>query len=198
MSSPLLNHLITAFTCLPTVGPKSAQRMAYYLLERDRKGGEHLSDLLAQAMREIGNCQACRNFSELELCKICSSHKRDRHSLCIVENPQDVTVLEQATNYRGLYYVLMGSLSPIDGIGPQELGMDLLKQRLQNETINELILATNSTVEGAATAFYISEMAAKLNITVTRIAHGVPLGGELEYIDGSTLMHAFSQRKALD
>lgn len=195
--SPLLDELIDAFTCLPGVGPKSAQRMAYHILERQRDGGRTLSDKLAQAIEHIGHCERCRTLTEQTICGLCESPKRDASLMCIVETPVDVTVLEQATDYRGLYYVLMGKLSPLDGIGPKELGLDKLKLRFAEGEVKELILATNPTVEGEATAYYISEMAKEFSITVTRIAHGVPLGGELEYIDGGTLSHAFAQRKQL-
>lgn len=195
--SPLLDQLIEAFTCLPGVGPKSAQRMAYHVLERDRQGGQALSQALADAVEHVGHCDQCRTLSEQAVCGLCASPKRDRSVLCVVENPVDVTVLEQATNYNGLYYVLMGRLSPLDGIGPKELGLDRLAERFAQEAIQEVIMATNPTVEGEATAYYISQMAKKHDIQVTRIAHGVPLGGELEYIDGGTLLHAFSERKSV-
>lgn len=196
-SSSLLNQLIDAFTCLPGVGPKSAQRMAYHVLERDRQGGQLLSECLADAIKRIGHCEQCRTLTEQPICSLCASPKRDRSTLCIVENPVDVTVLEQVTGYKGLYYVLMGRLSPLDGVGPKELGLDKLDERLASKEVTEVILATNPTVEGEATAYYISQMARKHGISVTRIAHGVPLGGELEYIDGGTLLHAFSERKAV-
>ncbi len=195
--SPLLDELIEAFTCLPGVGPKSAQRMAYHILEREREGGRLLAARLQQAIEQIGHCQRCRTLTEQDICGICLSPKRDGHVLCVVETPVDVNVLEQATDFQGLYYVLMGKLSPLDGIGPRELGLDKLKARFAEGEIKELILATNPTVEGEATAYYISEMAREWGIAVTRIAHGVPLGGELEYIDGGTLLHAFSERKPL-
>lgn len=195
--SPLLDELIEAFRCLPGVGPKSAQRMAFHVLEREREGGQRLADKLQQAIQRIGHCQCCRNFSESEVCGICESPRRDESVICIVESPVDVTVLEQATDFKGLYYVLMGKLSPLDGIGPRELGLDRLKERFAEGGVEEIILATNPTVEGEATAYYISEMAREVGIRVTRIAHGVPLGGELEYIDGGTLSHAFSERKQL-
>ena len=195
--SPLLDELVAAFTCLPGVGPKSAQRMAYHVLEREREGGSTLALKLQQAINDIGHCQRCRTLTELEVCGLCSSPRRDGSVMCIVETPVDVTVLEQATGFQGLYYVLMGKLSPLDGIGPKELGLDKLKQRFAEGEVRELILATNPTVEGEATAYYISEMAKAYEISVSRIAHGVPLGGELEYIDGGTLSHAFAERKQL-
>lgn len=195
--SPLLEQFIEALRCLPGVGPKSAQRMAFHLLERDRQGALHLADMLNRAVEEIGHCEQCRTFSEHEICSICDSNTRDRSKLCIVETPADVLAIEQATGFRGLYFVLMGHLSPLDGIGPAELGLDRLEKRLDQGEIKEVILATNPTVEGEATAHYISEMAAERGIMASRIAHGVPLGGELEFIDGGTLAHAFSGRRQL-
>ncbi len=195
--SSLINELIEALRCLPGVGNKTAQRMAYYLLERDREGGRRLSAVLDRAMQQIGHCNDCRTLSETELCSLCTSNSRDRSKLCVVETPADVAALEQATDYRGLYFVLMGHLSPLDGIGPEQLGIDSLAGRFADGELSEVILATNPTVEGEATAHYISELAARQGIRTTRIAHGVPLGGELEYIDGGTLSHAFSGRREL-
>lgn len=193
--SPLINQLINSLKCLPGVGAKSAQRMAYHLLERDRNGARKMSHALTQSMENVGHCQSCRILTEYELCDICQSAKRDKQVLCVVETPSDVYAIEQSGSYRGTYFVLMGHLSPLDGIGPQQLHLDTLKSRIENEAINELILATNTTVEGEATAHYIVEMLKPYNVKVTRIAHGVPLGGELEYIDGSTLGHAFNGRQ---
>lgn len=195
--SPLLEQLIEALRVLPGVGVKSAQRMAFHLLERDRQGARVLSDKLRVAMENIGHCNRCRTFSETETCNICRDPKRDAGLLCIVESPADVLALEQVANYRGRYFVLMGHLSPLDGIGPAELGLDKLKQQLQSEAVTEVILATNPTVEGEATAHYIAEMARAAKTKVTRIAHGVPLGGELEFVDGGTLSHAFNERKVI-
>ncbi len=195
---PLLDQFIEALRCLPGVGPKSAQRMALHLLERDREGGQHLSAVLAAAMERIGRCARCRNLTEQETCAICANPQRDRSLLCIVESPSDVIAIEHATGYRGLYFVLMGRLSPLDGIGPAELGLDELAERLNAEAPGELIIATNPTVEGEATAFYLQRMAARHGIPVSRIAHGVPLGGELEFTDQSTIAHAFSSRQQLD
>lgn len=195
--SPLIARLIEALRCLPGVGPKSAQRMAYHLLERDREGGRHLAESLIEAMEKVGHCRSCRTLSETELCPMCASSSRDRSVLCVVESPADVTAIEQATGYRGLYFVLMGHLSPLDGIGPEELRLDLLEQRLDEGEIKEVILATNPTVEGEATAHFIAEMARARGIRATRIAHGVPLGGELEYVDGGTLSHAFTGRREM-
>ncbi|MET0106280.1 MAG: recombination mediator RecR [Sedimenticola sp.] len=192
---PLLDQLMDALRCLPGVGPKSAQRMAFYLLERDRDGGRHLAGVLAEAMERIGHCKRCRTFSESELCDLCANPRRDDSQLCVVETPAEVVAIEQATDYRGRYFVLGGHLSPLDGIGPREIGLDNLAEVMAGEQVRELILATNPTVEGEATAHYIGEMARAREIRVTRIAHGVPLGGDLEYVDGGTLSHAFSGRQ---
>ncbi len=183
-----------ALRCLPGVGSKSSQRMAFYLLERDRDGARHLAEIMRQAMDEIGHCKSCRTLSEEPVCRLCSNPNRDESKLCVVETPSEVLAIEQATQYRGRYFVLGGRLSPLDGIGPKEIGMDLLAQRLDEGLIKELILATNTTVEGEATAHYISELSHARGIQTTRIAHGVPLGGELEYVDGGTLSHAFAGR----
>jgi recombination protein RecR len=196
--SPLLQQLIDALKCLPGVGPKSAQRMAFYLLERDPEGAKNLSSVLIEAVEKIGHCSMCRTLSETELCDICNSTSRDSAALCVIETPADIFAIEHTAEFRGKYFVLMGHLSPLDGIGPVELGLDLLQARLANGEVKELILATNPTVEGEATAHYISNMAAKHRILTTRIAHGVPLGGELEYIDAGTLAHAFSGRQRFD
>jgi len=193
--SSLVNQLIEALRCLPGVGPKSAQRMAYHLLERDRSGAENLSTVLAKAAKEVGHCEQCRSLSEQKVCDICTSSNRDRTLLCIVETPSDVQVIEQSTNFNGLFFVLMGHLSPLDGIGPEEIGLGLLAKRLDHGEIKEVVLATNFTVEGEATAHYISEMVNSRNITASRIAHGVPVGGELEYVNSSTLSHAFTGRQ---
>jgi recombination protein RecR len=195
MSSPsLLAQLVDALRCLPGVGPKSAQRMALHLLERDREGGVHLATVLEASMERIGRCTACRDLTEHELCSICANDQRDSTVLCIVESPSDVMAIEQATAYRGRYFVLLGRLSPLDGIGPEELGLEQLAERLREAPPEELIIATNPTVEGEATAYYLQRMAQKHGIAVSRIAHGVPLGGELEFTDQSTIAHAFSSR----
>jgi recombination protein RecR len=193
--SPLLNRLMEALRCLPGVGPKSAQRMAFYLLERDREGGRRLAEILLQALEGLGHCRLCRTLSETEICTLCASSDRDRSLLCVIETPADVLAVEQATGYRGLYFVLMGHLSPLDGVGPSELGLDELEERLDRGEVQEIILATNPTVEGEATAYYIADLARGRDIRTTRIAHGVPLGGELEYIDSGTLSHAFTGRR---
>lgn len=195
--SPLLEQLIEALRCLPGVGPKTAQRMAFQLLERGRQNGRHLASMLQNAMDNIHHCKQCRTFSESDLCHLCASNSRDRTLLCIVENPIDMMAVEQMGGYRGFYFVLMGHLSPLDGIGPEDLGMKELSALLSQQAIKEIILATNPTVEGEATAYYISEFVKPWSIKVTRIAHGVPLGGELEYIDGGTLARAFAGRETV-
>lgn len=193
-SPSLLLQLISALRCLPGVGAKSAQRMAYHLLERDRDGGRELSRVLAQAMDQIGHCTRCRTLSETELCRLCTNPDRDSSQLCIVETPADQALIEQAIDYRGSYFVLGGHLSPLDGIGPKEIGLDLLDERFNQGEVKEIILATNPTIEGEATAQYIHDMAERRQIKATRIAQGVPMGGELEYVDGATLAHAFRGR----
>jgi len=194
--SPLVQELIHALKCLPGVGAKSAQRMAFHLLERNRLGGAKLADSLAKAMENIGHCQQCRNFTEDPLCDICLSPKRQLNEiLCIVENPADVLAIEQTGEFQGIYFILMGHLSPIDGIGPDDLGLDILETQLAKNQFKEMILATNPTVEGEATAHFVAELANKYQVKVSRIAHGVPIGGELEYVDGNTLSHALSGRK---
>jgi recombination protein RecR len=193
-ASPLLEQLIEALRCLPGVGQKSAQRMAYHLLERDREGGLRLAGALAEAVERVGHCESCRDFSETPLCPICASGSRDRSLLCAIESPADRLVIEQATGYRGLYFVLQGRLSPLDGIGPRELGLDKLAERLGSGEPRELIIATNPTVEGEATAHYLAQLARQANVRPSRLAHGVPIGGELEYVDRGTLAHAFGSR----
>lgn len=194
IGSPLLGELIDALRCMPGVGPRSAQRIAFHLLERDREGALHLADRLQRAMEGIGRCSVCRTFSESGRCELCASPARDRSLLCVVETPADIAAVENGTGYEGLYFVLMGHLSPLDGIGPSELGLDHLDARFAEGEVREVILATNPTVEGEATAQHISERAKARGLRVTRIAHGVPLGGELEYVDGGTLAHAFTGR----
>lgn len=193
----LITELMQALRCLPGVGPKSAQRMTYHLLQRNREGAMRLARALAAAAERVGHCELCRNFTERPVCALCESAQRDRSQLCVVESPADVFALEQSTGYGGLYFVLMGHLSPLDGIGPEELGMDRLASRLESGEVKEVILATNPTVEGEATAHYIGELVRSRGIRASRIAHGVPLGGELEFIDGGTLSHAFAGRKSL-
>ena len=190
-----IEALIEALGCLSGVGPKTSQRMAYQLLERNRDAGLVLAEALQNAMQNVKHCSTCRNFTENDQCDICISQSRDSRQICVVESPADVLAIESSGSYRGKYFVLMGHLSPIDGIGPDELGLDKLADRIHNEDINELILATNPTVEGEATAHYIYDLCAGTDINVTRIAHGVPIGGELEYVDGNTLAHSFSGRQ---
>lgn len=196
--SPSLQNLVDALRCLPGVGPKSAQRMSLHLLERDRDGAAALAQALVEAIEKIGHCRKCRNFTELDTCEICADAKRDATTVCVVETPADVMAVEQSGSYRGVYFVLMGHLSPIDGIGPEDIGLDAFYQRVIDEGIQEVILATNPTVEGEATAYYLTDMLQPAGVSVSRIAHGVPLGGELEYVDGSTLAHAFSGRRPVD
>jgi len=193
--SSLLNELVSTLKCLPSVGARTAQRMAFHLLEHDREAGLKLADAMRTALENIGNCQKCRTLTEHEVCRICEDKGRSIETLCVVESPSDVLAVEQATAYRGYYFVLMGKLSPLDGIGPDDIGLDILEHRLAEGEIKELILATNPTVEGEVTAHYISELAHKFNVKTTRIAHGVPVGGELDYVDSSTLSHAFDGRR---
>lgn len=193
----LLGELIQNLCCLPGVGPKSAQRMAFHLLQRDRQGAKRLANTLLRAVDEIGYCEQCRTLTEENLCQLCVQPSRDQSILCVVESPADVWVVDQATVFKGVYHVLHGRLSPLDGIGPDELGLDLLEQRFSQGEIKEIILATNSTVEGEATAYFIAEVAKKHNIQASRIAHGVPMGGELEFIDSGTLSHAFKGRSEM-
>ena len=193
----LLNQLIDALRCLPGVGPKSAQRMAFHLLDHDREGGRRLAVALGEAMERINRCARCRTLSERELCALCANPKRDLGLLCVVENPSEIVAIEQATGFRGLYFVLGGRLSPLDGMGPAQLGLDVLEARLKEGGLRELILAVSATVEGIATSNYIAEQAARHQVPVTRIAHGVPLGGELEHVDGGTLAHAFAGRHSI-
>lgn len=193
--SPLVQRLIEGFTVLPGVGPRSAQRMTYWLLERNREGGGRLAAALEAAMQGVKHCSCCRNFAEDELCPVCADQRRDQSQVCIVESPADVLAIEQSGEYKGRYFVLMGHLSPIDGIGPEEIGLNLLEGQLDG--ISELILATGTTVEGEATAHYIQEMVRGTSTTISRIAQGVPMGGDLEYVDGATLAQALKSRRSL-
>jgi recombination protein RecR len=195
--SPLLEQLIQALRCLPGVGARSAQRMAFHLLERDREGAGRLAERLLAAVDRIGLCSRCRDFSEDPVCALCAGSQRDPAQLCVVETPADLMALEQATGFRGRYFVLHGRLSPLDGRGPREIGLDRLADRLAEGEVRELIVATNPTVEGEATAHYIAQLAHAAGIPASRIAHGVPVGGELEYIDRTTLAHAFSGRQVV-
>ncbi|TCV94436.1 recombination mediator RecR [Biostraticola tofi] len=194
-TSPLLEALTEALRCLPGVGPKSAQRMVFHLLQRDRSGGMRLAQALTRAMSEIGHCADCRTFTEQEICTICANPRRQKtRQICVVESPADINAIEQTGQYAGRYFVLMGHLSPLDGIGPDDIGLGRLQERLGGEEIDEVILATNPTVEGEATANYIAEMCAHYAILASRIAHGVPVGGELEMVDGTTLSHSLAGR----
>lgn len=195
--SPLLAELIDALRCLPGVGAKTAQRMAFHVLERDRAGARRLAERLAIAMERIGNCTRCRTFSEEAICALCANASRDHSLLCIVETPIDQLAIEQATGFRGHYFVLLGRLSPLDGLGPKEIGLDQLERRLAEGEVQELIVATNPTVEGEATAHVLGQLARAAGVRASRLAHGVPLGGELEFIDRGTLAHAFGGRQAL-
>ncbi|MBK9130885.1 MAG: recombination protein RecR [Gammaproteobacteria bacterium] len=193
--SPLIDRLIEALRCLPGVGPKSSQRIAYHLLERNREGARRLAVALQEAADKVGRCGACRTLSETALCRLCANEKRNPAQLCVVENPVDVQAIEQTTSYQGRYFVLMGHLSPLDGIGPEDIGLDQLEQRFREGAVQEVILATNPTVEGEATAHYIADMAREHGVRASRIAYGVPFGGELEYVDAGTLSHAIAGRR---
>jgi recombination protein RecR len=195
--SPLIDQLISALRALPGVGPKSAQRMALHLLERNRPGALQLAQCLVQACEQVKQCDMCRILTEQTRCHLCASPRRDPSLLCVVENPADVLALEQSGTFRGRYFVLLGRLSPLDGIGPAQLGLDQLFRRLADEPIEEVIIATNPTMEGEATAHYIAEQTKTFGVRVTRIAHGVPIGGELEFIDGGTLAHALASRREI-
>jgi len=195
--SPLIEKLIDSLRCLPGVGPKTAQRMAFQILERNRTNGLQLASVLNEAIQKIRHCENCRTLSETPICQLCSAQNRDPSLLCIVENPIDMLSVEQMGGFRGLYFVLMGHLSPLDGIGPEDIGLNHLATRLAQQNIREVILATNSTVEGEATAHYISNIVRKYQIKVSRIAHGVPIGGEIEYIDSGTLARAFAARSEI-
>lgn len=197
MNSPLLEDLIQSLRCLPGVGPKSAQRMAFYLLERNRAGAARLSAAVTQALEHIGHCSECRALTEEPVCRLCRNTARDASLLCVVGSPADMMAIEQAGSYRGLYFVLAGHLSPIDGIGPEEIGIDALLSLLERRPIEEIILANNPTVEGEATAYYIASLLQEKSVVISRIAHGVPMGGELEFVDGGTLSHAFNGRQRL-
>ncbi|ALA85533.1 recombination protein RecR [Stenotrophomonas maltophilia] len=194
MSAPLLEQLIDALRVLPGVGQKTAQRMAYHLLEREREGGRRLAETLALAVERIGHCAQCRDFSETELCPTCANSSRERSQLCVVESPADRLAIENATGFRGVYFVLQGRLSPLDGIGPRELGLEQLERRLAEGEVQELIIATSATVEGEATAHYLAQLARARKVQPSRLAQGLPLGGELEYVDRGTLSHAFGTR----
>ena len=190
-----LDELIQALRCLPGVGPKSAQRMAYHLLQRDVKGAERLAGALTDAVGRIRHCARCNTFTESETCSLCASARRDASLLCVVETPGDLLMMEQSQSYSGLYFVLMGRLSPLDGIGPREIHLDRLVRRATDGVVREVILATNFTVEGEATAHYVSELLGGKGLAVTRIARGLPVGGELEHVDSGTLAQAVMERR---
>ena len=198
MSSASLDELIAALKCLPGIGQKSAQRMALHLLERERQGAERIAGAITQALDKVKHCQRCRNFSDTELCDICDDAGRDPGMLCVVETPADVLAVESSAAFRGRYFVLLGRLSPLDGYGPGELGLDALEQQIADGEINEIILATSATVEGDITAQYIADIAARHGVTSTRLARGIPLGGELEFVDSGTLSRALSGRQQID
>ena len=195
--SPSLTLLIDALRTLPGVGPKTAQRMAFHLLQEGRPGAQSLAQALTAALGSVRRCQRCRMLTDEDLCSICSSTQRDGSLLCVVESPADVVAVEQSGSYRGVYFVLMGHLSPLDGIGPEQLGVREFESLLEGGAVTEVILATNPTVEGEATAHFFSELVRARGLTASRIAHGVPVGGELEYVDGGTLAHAMAGRHSL-
>jgi recombination protein RecR len=194
---PALEQLIESLRCLPGVGPKSAQRMAYYLLQRDRKGANDLAIALDNALQVVDHCKLCNTFSEQPICPLCESEQRDKNLLCVVEMPTDLMMLENTRAYTGMYFVLMGRLSPLDGIGPKEIHLDKLIKRAQDGVVQEVILATNYTVEGDATAHYISELLKVRGIKTSRIARGMPMGGEIEYVDSGTLAQAMMERRSI-
>jgi len=197
MNNGVLDELVDALRCLPGVGPKSAQRIALHLLQRDRKGATRLGEVMTRAMQSVQHCQQCRIFTEHEMCSYCSDTSRDPSQLCVVENPADVLAIEKSTEYRGRFFLLLGHLSPLDGVGPKDLGLDLLEARLNTGEVTELTLATNQSVEGQATARYITTLATDRNVTVMQIARGIPIGSELEFADSNTLSVAFEQRTPL-
>jgi recombination protein RecR len=196
--SPSLKQLLQALRCLPGVGPKSAQRMALHLLERDRDGAARLVEALAIAVERIGLCSRCRMLTEEDICSVCADSRRDAELVCVVESPADLAAVEESGAYRGRYFVLLGRLSPLDGIGPAELGIDLLTQQLASGTVRELILATSATVEGEATAAFLAGLAGEHGVRASRIAHGVPMGGELEFVDSNTLFRAIASRTLME
>ncbi len=198
MSSPSLDELITALKCLPGVGQKSAQRMAMHLLERDRQGASRLASAMTVALQTVKHCRQCRNFSDADICDICAQDTRDQSILCVVETPADVLAIEASAAFRGRYFVLLGRLSPLDGYGPQQLGLDDLEQQLQQTGIKEIILATSATVEGDITARCVADIAAKYEVSSTRLARGIPAGGELEFVDSVTLSKALSGRQQFE
>jgi recombination protein RecR len=197
-SSPSLDALINGLKCLPGVGQKSAQRMALHLIERDPEGARRLADATLNALDKVGHCQRCRNFADADLCDICTRPSRNASIVCIVETPADVLAIEASGAYQGGYFVLLGRLSPLDGFGPDQLGIEQLEQRLQEDGVSEVILATSATIEGDITAQFIADVARKYNIETSRLARGIPLGGELEFVDSGTLSRALSGRQQYD
>ncbi len=198
MYSPLLDQLCKALQCLPGVGNKSAQRMLFHLLDRDREGAKHLAKTLEEATRLIGNCRSCRMLCEDDVCRFCASSQRDSRFVCVVETPADLIAIEQSGAFSGKYFVLMGHLSPIEGIGPTELGLELLEERIASDEVQEIVVATSVTVEGDATAHLIATLAARHGVRASRIAYGVPVGGELEFIDSGTLSRALTGRREME
>ena len=198
MSSSSLDELITSLRCLPGVGQKSAQRMALHLLERERDGAKRIAAAMTKALEKVRHCRRCRNFSDADICQICSDAGRDQRTLCVVETPADVLAVESSAAYRGRYFVLLGRLSPLDGYGPGQLGLDELEQQLSKGETSEIILATSATVEGDITAQYIADFASNYNIKSSRLARGIPIGGELEFVDSGTLSRALSGRQQID
>ena len=192
-----LERLVEALRVLPGVGPRSAQRMAYHLLQHDRTGADQLAQALSNALETVRRCAKCNNFSEEDLCSLCRSPRRDASLLCVVETPADLAMVEQTLSYSGMYFVLMGRLSPLDGVGPRDIGLDRLQARIAEGEVQEVILATNFTNEGEATAHYIAEMLRTRGLKVSRIARGVPLGGELEYVDAGTISQALLERREI-
>ena len=198
MSSSSLDDMIAALKCLPGIGQKSAQRMALHLLERDQQAARRIAETITRALDTVRHCRQCRNFSDTDLCQVCSDEGREQNTICVVETPADVLAVESSAAYRGRYFVLLGRLSPLDGFGPGQLGLEELEQQLNHGGINEIILATSATVEGDITAQYIADIAGRHGITSTRLARGIPLGGELEFVDGGTLSRALSGRQQID
>jgi recombination protein RecR len=198
MASSSLDELILSLRCLPGVGQKSAQRMALHLLERDREGAARIADALTSALENLGHCRQCRNFCDDDSCEICADEDRDQETICVVETPADVIAVESSAAFRGRYFVLLGKLSPLDGYGPEQIGLDLLEEQLRQATAREIILATSATVEGDITAQYIADLAARHGIASSRLARGIPLGGELEFVDSGTLSRALSGRQRIE
>ena len=197
-SSASLSELVNALKCLPGVGQKSAQRMALHLIERDQVGAARIANAILMALEKVRNCKRCRNFSDTDLCEICSSQKRNAATLCIVETPADVLAIEASGAFQGLYFVLLGRLSPLDGIGPDQLGLEILEEQLNKGVVEEIILATSATVEGDITSQFVADIARKFSIKTSRLERGIPLGGELEYVDSGTLSRALSGRQQYD